>query len=177
MDLKFAEFLVGFVLIICGSLLVFRTEYCERTLRKFLRSETAHTVTFSLGGVWFLYHVLTLGESDFGSYKYLFFIFFLAIILVSLAKVRSFLSVRGVAVLALLSAHTLLNAAYMEPYASRLILVTFVYAMIIGAMICGGWPYKGRDFIDFLFAHPTRPCLFGLLTTCYGILTLTTIFW
>jgi hypothetical protein len=146
-------------------------------LRNFLRSEIASTLTFSLGGIWFLGHVLTLGESDFGEYKYLFFVFFLTVISVALAKIRDFLSVRGVAILALLTANELLKAAYMEPYASRLILVTFVYAMIVAGMIFGGWPYKGRDFVDFLFAHPTRPGLLGLLTTSYGILTLTTLFW
>jgi hypothetical protein len=134
-------------------------------------------MTFSLGGIWFLGHVLTLGESDFGEYKYLFFIFFLTVILVALVKIRDFLSVRGAAVLAILTANELLRAAYMEPYASRLILVTFVYALIVAGMTFGGWPYKGRDFVNFLFAHPTRPGLLGLLTTSYGILTLTTLFW
>jgi cell division protein FtsW (lipid II flippase) len=177
MSLKIAEFLVGLVLVCCGSSLVFRTKSCERLLRKFLRSEIASTMTFSLGGIWFLGHVLTLGESDFGEYKYLFFVFFLTVILVALVKIRDFLSVRGAAVLALLAANELLKAAYMEPYTSRLILVTFVYAMIVAGMTFGGWPYKGRDFINFLFAHPTRPGLLGLLTTSYGILTLTTLFW
>ncbi|MDR0740836.1 MAG: hypothetical protein LBF34_03965 [Puniceicoccales bacterium] len=177
MNLKIAEFLVGLVLICCGSSLVFHTKSCEHLLRKFLRSEIASTIIFSLGGIWFLGHVLTLGESDFGEYKYLFFFFFLTVISIALVKIRDFLSVRGTAVLTLLTANELLKAAYMEPYASRLILVTLVYAMIIAGMIFGGWPYKGRDFVDFLFAHPTRPDLFGLLTTSYGILTLTTIFW
>jgi hypothetical protein len=177
MDLKVAEFLVGIVLIFCGSSLVFRTEFCEYLLRKFLRSEIANTLTFSLAGAWFLGHILTLGESDFGQYKYLFFIFFLTIILVALSKIRDFLSVRGAAILMLLTANELLKAAYMQPHASRLILVVLVYAMIVKGMILGGWPYKGRDFVDFLFLHPTRPRLFGLAATCYGILILTTLFW
>jgi hypothetical protein len=177
MSLEVAEFLVGLVLICCGSSLVFRTKYCERLLRKFLRSEIASTVAFLLAGIWFLGHVLTLGESDFGTYKYLFFVFFLTVILVSLVKIRDFLSVRGVAILTFLIANELLKAAYMDPHASRLILVTLVYAMIVAGMVFGGWPYRGRNFIDFLFAHPTRPGLLGLLTTSYGILVLTTLFW
>ncbi|MDR1906684.1 MAG: hypothetical protein LBQ03_00445 [Puniceicoccales bacterium] len=177
MGLKFAEFLVGLLLVFCGSSLVFRTKYCESLLRRFIRSEIAHTVTFSLAGAWFLGHVLTLGESDFGEYKYLFFVFFLTIILVTLVKIRDFLSVRGAAILTFLIANELLKAAYMEPYVSRLILVFFVYAMIIVGMILGGWPYKGRDFINFMFNHPTRSGLFGLFITCYGILVLTTLFW
>jgi cell division protein FtsW (lipid II flippase) len=177
MGLKLAEILVGLVLIFCGSSLVFRAKYCEDILRKFLRSEGASTLIFSAAGIWFLGHILTLGESDFGEYKYLFFVFFLTIILVAMVKIRDFLSVRGTAILALLSANELLNAAYLEPYASRLILVTFVYAMIVGGMILGGWPYKGRDFVNFLFKNPARPGTFGLATTCYGMLVLTTVFW
>jgi hypothetical protein len=85
--------------------------------------------------------------------------------------------VRGAAILLLLTCNELLKAAYMEPRGSRLILVTFVYAMIIAGMILGGWPYKGRDWVDFLFLHPTRPRLLGFGTTTYGILLLTTLFW
>jgi hypothetical protein len=65
----------------------------------------------------------------------------------------------------------------MQPYVSRLVLVAFVYAAIVAGMIFGGWPYKGRDFVDFLFLHPTRPRLCGLGATGYGILLLTTLFW
>jgi hypothetical protein len=137
----------------------------------------AHTVTFVAAMFWFLGHVLTLGESDFGEYKYLFFLFFLTIALVTLVKIRDFLSIRAAAILIFLTANELLKVAYLEPYGSRLILVTFIYAMIIAGVVFGGWPYKGRDFIYFLFDHPTRPCLLGLLTTSYGILILTTLFW
>ncbi|MDR1434842.1 MAG: hypothetical protein LBI77_00340 [Puniceicoccales bacterium] len=177
MDLKLAEFLLGITLVFCGSLLIAYRERCESFLRKFLRSEFANTVLFSLAGAWFLGHILNLGESDFGQYKYFFFVFFLIIILISLFKIRDFLSVRGVAILALLTSNELLEAAYMEPYQSRLFLVTFVYAMIVSGMTLGGWPYKGRDFVDFLFFKPTNSRLFGMLTTGYGILVLSTLFW
>ncbi|MDR3317665.1 MAG: hypothetical protein LBS71_02575 [Puniceicoccales bacterium] len=177
MSLRLAELLVGISLVFVGSVFVFRRKYCERFLRKFLRSEFANTATFTLAGAWFLGHVLTLRESDFGQYKYLFFIFFLTIILIALVKIRDFLSVRGAAIFAFLLSNELLKAAYMQPEQSRLILVTFVYVMIIAGMVFGGWPYKGRDFVNFLFSRPTRPYLFGLLVTCYGILVLTTLFW
>ena len=177
MSLEFAEILVGTILVFCGSLFVFRATYCEYFLRKFLRSEIANTLTFSLAGIWFLYHILTLTESDFGEFKYIFFIFFLTIILVALAKIRDFLSVRGAAILTLLTSNELLKTAYLQPKQSRLILVVFVYTAIIFGMILGGWPYKGRDFVDFLFSNPKRPHFFGILVMCYGILVLTTLFW
>jgi hypothetical protein len=177
MSLKLAEFSVGIALFFCGSLFVFYRERCEYFLRKVLRSELANTVLFSLAGAWFLGHVLTLGESDFGQYKYFLFIFFLSILWIALSKIRDFLSARTAAILALLTANELLKAAYLEPYPSRLFLVTFVYAMIVVGMILGGWPYKGRDFIDFLFSHPMRPRLFGWATTGYGMLVLSTLFW
>ena len=177
MSLHFAEFLVGMSLVFCGSSLVFRTHFCEYILRKFLRSELANSATFSIAGAWFLGHILTLGESDFGQYKLALFAFFLTIILVALAKLRDFLSVRGAAILGLLVANELLKAAFLQPYVSRLILVFFVYLMIVAAMIFGGWPYKARDFVDFVFSHPTRPRLLGFFFTAYGALTLTTLFW
>ncbi|MDR2200781.1 MAG: hypothetical protein LBN94_01580 [Puniceicoccales bacterium] len=177
MGLKLAELWVGSILIFCGSSLVLRTEACEYFLRKFLRSQLAGTLIFSLSGAWFLGHVLTLGESDFGQYRLFFFIFFLTIILIALSKIRDFLSVRGAAILLLLTSNELLKLAYMEPCKSRLILVIFIYAMIISGMVFGGWPYKGRDVVDFLFSHPPRSQLLGFWTTVYGILLLTTLLW
>ncbi|MDR2806789.1 MAG: hypothetical protein LBB11_01365 [Puniceicoccales bacterium] len=177
MSLKLAAFSVGTVLVLCGSFFAFRTRYCESFLRKFLRSSLANTAIFSLAGIWFLGHVLTLGESDFGQYKYLFFVFFSTMMLIALVKIRDFLCVRGTAILALLTANELLQAIFMDPHQSRLILVIFAYIVIIAGMLFGGWPYKGRDFVDFLFFHPARSRRFGLLTMCYGVLTLTTLFW
>lgn len=177
MSLHLAEFLVGILLIFCGSSLVFRTHFCEYILRKFLRSEVANSVTFSAAGIWFLGHVLTLGESDFGEYKYMLFIFFLTIILVALSKLRDFLSVRGAAIFGLLISNELLKSAFLQPYVSRLILVVFVYFVIIASMVFGGWPYMARDFVDFIFSHQTRPRLLGFCITAYGALMLTTLFW
>ena len=177
MSLHLAEFLVGILLIFCGSSLVFRTDFCEHILRKFLRSEAANSVTFSVAGIWFLGHVLTLCESDFGEYKYVLFIFFLTIILIALSKLRDFLSVRGAAMLCLLISNELLKVAFLQPYVSRLILVLFVYLSIIAAMVFGGWPYMARDCVNFIFCYPTRPRLLGFCFTAYGALMLTTLFW
>lgn len=177
MSLAVAEGIVGLLLVLCGVFFIFKADVCALKLRQFLRSEVANTLIFSVAGIWFLGHVATLGESDFGDYKVFFFIFFAAIIITALVKIRDFLSVRGAAILLLLSSNELLKAAYLQPKDSRLILVTFVYAMIIVGMILGGWPYEGRYWVDFLFKHQKRAKLFGGAMAGYGTLILTTLFW
>lgn len=177
MSLIIAELFVGMLLMFLGSSLIFRTEISEKFLRQLMRSYSAGVVIFSISGTWFLFHIATLGESDFGQYKWWFFVFFLTIILVTLQKIRDFLWVRGLAIFLLLLSNELLKIAYLEPYVSRLFLVFAVYSAICFSMVWGAWPYKFRDFLDFLFSLPTRARMFGLFTMIYGILVLTSIFW
>ncbi|MDE6576362.1 MAG: hypothetical protein K2L24_03125 [Opitutales bacterium] len=177
MSLKIAEFGVGLVLLIIGLAFIFNTEGYGRGLRKFIRSSTAGTMTFSAAGIWFLGHVATLGESDFGRYKWVFFAFFTFIIVVTLLKLRDFLAVRGSAILALLTSNELLKAAFLQPQESRLVLVTFVYGMIVAGMIFGGWPYKAREALDFIYASAARARFVGVLIAGYGLLVLSTLFW
>jgi hypothetical protein len=119
---------------------------------------------------WFLYKVMHLGPADFGQYKKLLFILFLVVAVGSFYFVPDFLAVRGLAALTLLTAGTLLDAAYMQLPQTRLFLVTFVYLCIVVALILGASPYKLRDFFDWLYKSESRPKVFGGLFAIYGLL-------
>jgi hypothetical protein len=74
------------------------------------------------------------------------------------------------AALALLTSGALLDTAYMEQPTTRLFLVSFVYAVIIAAIILGASPYRLRDFLGWLYLKEIRPRIFGGIFVFYGIL-------
>jgi hypothetical protein len=103
MKLVVAELLVGLPLIFCGGFLMFMPVMCERKCKTFMRSELANFLVFGSAAAWFLWHITTLGESDFGEYKWGFFWFFLAVASVTILMVRDFLCIRGISILVLLA--------------------------------------------------------------------------
>jgi len=70
--------------------------------------------------------------------------------------VPEFLAVRALGMLVLLAAEPLLEAAWLRPEMSRLLLVTLVYVWICFALFWIGMPYTLRDQIDWLLRTPAR---------------------
>jgi len=170
MSLFLATFLTGIVLVALGAFLLWQRKAAAAMAMTFPRSETAAVVLMGLGSAWFLYHVLNLGEADFGNYRHFLFIGFAAVAVLSFVHAKDFLAVRGLAILVLLTAAVLLDAAFMQEPATRLFLVSFVYVAIVGALYLGMSPFRLRDFFQWLFATPRRPNFLGGLFLGYGLL-------
>ena len=176
MSLFAATLLPAIVLLVVGGLLLWNGEAVAGPAKRSLRSLPVAIVALGLGGGWFLYEVMHLGVSDFGNYRNLLFVLFLAIAVLSVIYVRDFLAVRGAAILYLMAAKTLLDAAYMQDPPSRLFMVGLVYVCILLALYLGTIPYRLRDFFDWLFAKGTRPKIFGAACAFYGLLLCATAF-
>jgi hypothetical protein len=85
--------------------------------------------------------------------------------------VPDFLAVRGLAVLMLLGAMPLLDAAYMEyDHPQRLFMVSAVYVGIALAIYLGASPFRLRDFFEWLFQRPMRGRILGGVLAGYGVL-------
>lgn len=175
MSLFFATFLCGCVLLALGALFMWNGPAVRRQAFALLRSRTATVVLFGSASLWFLWHILHLGQADFGDYSHWLFLGFAGVALASFYWVPDFLAVRGLAALMLLTAKPLLDAAYMHyEYPQRLLLVGFVYAAIVAAMYLGAVPYRLRDFFEWLYAGVGRPRVAGAILGVYGlVLTLT----
>ena len=170
MSLFTATLATGLFLLSVGGAFAWKGRPIGLVARKWLRSFPVTLIVMGLGSGWFLYHVSQLGEADFGNYKEVLFVFFCAVAVLSFFFVRDFLAVRGGAILTLLTAKALLDAAYMQEPVSRLFLVTFVYLCILLALYLGAVPFKLRDFLDWLLAGSRRIRLFGVVLTLYGLL-------
>ncbi|HBR94927.1 MAG TPA: hypothetical protein DEA90_12270 [Opitutae bacterium] len=172
MTLFQATLFTSIFLIAFGAHFLWHGMRSAASVQAFPRSRVAAYILLGTAAAWFLYKITQLGPADFGQYKNLLFGVFLVVAVGSFIYVPDFLAVRGLAALILLTAGTLLNAAYMELPATRLFLVTFVYAAIVAALILGSNPYKLRDFFEWLYNKETRPRIFGGVFAAYGLLLL-----
>lgn len=79
--------------------------------------------------------------------------------------VKEFLAVRAIGFFLILAACPVLDAAFLEPPVSRLLLVALAYVWIVLGMFWVGMPYLMRDQIAWALAEPGRwkpLCLAGL---------------
>lgn len=172
MSLFLATLLTGFVLVAFGGHFLWHGIRSENTVKAFPRSQTAAYVLLGAAAAWFLYKVTQLGPADFGQYKNILFILFLATAVGSFYFVPDFLAVRGLAALILLTAGAILEAGYMQYQFGALILKVFVYLAIVASLILGASPYKLRDFLNWLYNSEQRPRIFGAFFAAYGLLLL-----
>ena len=82
--------------------------------------------------------------------------------------VPEFLAVRALGTVMLLAALPVLQAAFLQPQASRLLLPVLAYAWIIAGMFFVGTPYLLRDWISWLSQKPSRWKLAALGGAAYG---------
>lgn len=177
MNLTTATLIPGILLILLGGGLLSGRKTIVASLKAFPRSSTATLFLFGGGAGWFLYRVWHLTRADFGDHRTVLFIAFGAIALLSFKFVPDFLAVRGAAILVLLGASPLLDAAYMEyDQPQRLLMVGLVYFAIGLAIYFGTVPYRMRDFFEWLFRTESRPKLFGACLLGYGALLTITAF-
>ena len=137
----------------------------------FPRSKIAAGVTMILGTLCFLIlHVSNLSDADFGTYRVHITIFSLFILAFSFMYLPDFLAVRGFCILVLLFSREALDAAFLKEPLSRLFMVSVIYLGIVAALYLSAWPYRLRDFLDWLLAKRKRACTAGAVITSYGIL-------
>lgn len=126
-------------------------------LQSMPRSQRWAAILFGTGLTWFLWHVLNLGQADFGNYRHWLFALFLACGLGAFRYLPDFLAVRGLAMLVLLVANVFLQSAYLQEPIARLTLVSWTYILIIAAIIVGASPYRFHRWIQRLtLGHQRR---------------------
>jgi hypothetical protein len=171
MSLTLATLIPGILLLALGAGLLSGRSSVKASLQSLPRSSAATVVFFGAGSLWFLYRVWHLSAADFGNYRVILFVAFALIALLSFKYVPDFLAVRGLAVLMLLAATPLLDAAYMQyDHPQRLLMVSFVYLGIALALYLGAVPYRLRDFLEWLFRTTSRPRVLGAVFAAYGLL-------
>ncbi|WOO41827.1 hypothetical protein [Rubellicoccus peritrichatus] len=177
MSLFWATILSGLILIAIGGSYFLKGPKLKSWSIAWPRSQKAAIILFGPASLWFLWLVLNLSKADFGDYKKLLLMGFGAVAIGSFFVVRDFLAARGLAVLMLLAARPLLDAAYMQfDDPQRLLLVVGVYIGIILALWVGASPFRMRDFYTWLYAKEERARTVGGAIAAYGIVLTITAF-
>jgi hypothetical protein len=138
------------------------------------RSPRAAWVLFGGAAAWFIWRLSRTGEADliFFQTPQPVMIGFAALAVLAFIYTPDFLAVRGLSVLILLGAEPLLRAAYMEwSHPQRLLMVTAVYLALAAALYLAAYPFRLRDFFDWLFRTPGRARLLGAILIGYGLAT------
>lgn len=176
MTLFTATLIIAIALIAKGLIWFSLPQQVNKTYTAFLRSPVASYLFFGLATIWVLWEVAHLGEADFGEYRNWLLAIFGAVAVVSFLYLKDFLMVRGWAILSLLIAKVLLDAAFLQAPLGRLFLVIFSYLLILQALYFAAVPYKMRDLINWIFAKNSRVKQFACGFLLYGFLLLGALF-
>ncbi|MEY3001120.1 MAG: hypothetical protein RL648_1334 [Verrucomicrobiota bacterium] len=169
--------LAGAFLLMAGLPFLFVPARVEGPLRAFPRHRLTGILTMLVGGGWFIWKILQLGPADFGDYKEWMALLFAVTVVAAIFHVPDFLAVRGVAILALLTANVGLKSAYaLYDIPGRLLLVTVLYVIIIAGIIYGIMPYLMRGTVRFISAEPSRLRAMGAGLCVTGMALLVTAF-
>jgi len=147
---------VGFALLAVHLVALWRSKECAAWLRTFPRSRVAGTILIVLAGIW---SFLLIQQMDLGEFARLRNPMLLAIVagtFLAWRYVEEFLAVRALGMLALLAATPVLEAAFLRPEQTRLLLVVLAYAWIVLGLFWVGMPWVLRDQITWLTAVKSR---------------------
>ena len=73
-------------------------------------------------------------------------------------------------IIVLLFSREALDAAFLQDqHPTRIVMVSTVYLWIVAALYLSAWPYRLRDFLEWLFGNRTRLKAMGLAMTAHGI--------
>jgi hypothetical protein len=124
--------------------------------RGFPRSTFVGYVLVAIATAWFLLNVNAEAISDFAAYKGKMLIAFGAVGLLVCVFVRDFLAVRGLAVLLLLLAKTMVDSARWADTDWRWVISGWAYVLVIVGMWFTISPWRCRDFIGWGTATEAR---------------------
>jgi len=143
-------------------------------VKKFPRNLPLGIVLMLLGTAWFVWNVNLEPIADFSSFKPYMMAGFIAVGVLACIFVQDFLAVRGLAVVLLLLAKTMVDTGRPHIGQSPFVLVIQVWAYVLVA--AGIWftvtPWKLRDLLDWATATEARTRLLSGLRLAFAAFVL-----
>ena len=150
LSLKAAGLIVGLLLIAAHAYALARPAQTMEALRVFPRSRVAGIVLLAAALAWTFWLWSTTDLGEFYTLRRPIQFLLPVGFYLTMRYVDEFLSVRALGILLLLAACPLLDAAFLRPETSRLLLVVLAYVWIIAGMFFVGAPHLFRDGLDKL---------------------------
>ncbi len=124
--------------------------------QKLPRSRAVGAAFLTIALIWSYWLLFTMEMGEFSNFRRpLMFLLPLGFVLV-LWFVSEFLAVRALGIVFLLAAEPLLDAAFLRPELSRLLVTVFAYALIVLGLFWVTMPYLLRDYIAWATRSTAR---------------------
>ena len=169
MKLSSLALLLGFLMILPSVYGVLKPEAFREAARKFPRYTPAGYVLMLAATLWFLYNLSLEQVSDFMTFKPALYALFGAVGIGACLFVKDYLPVRGLAVLFLLFAKTMVDTARWVDTEWRLVIVVWAYVWIVAGMWLTVSPWRLRDLIDWATSTPQRTRLLNGIRLGFGV--------
>ncbi len=180
---------LGIWLIVSHLAMLMKREQVQNILVKFQRDPKAGQILLAIGLGWFwllcapsglgFLSSLQMNFGEFNSTKPILRIVVPLMVVGVAISVRDFLAVRALGLIGLMVAAPILEAAFLEDPASRLLLPIYAYALLTISMFLVGKPYLFRNVLDWVKASNTRWQAFSFAGLAYGVATVVCalLFW
>jgi hypothetical protein len=126
------------------------------SMRKFPRSLAWGYALVALGTGWFLWHLRQESIADFAAFKPYLMAGFVAVGVATCIYLQDFLAVRGLAIVFMLLAKHVVDAARWVDTPWRLVLVTLAYFWVVAGIWFTISPWRCRDLIVWFTATEQR---------------------
>lgn len=147
LDLKTAFFVLGGVLLGGGLAIGAGRGAAARWMEGFPRSKGWGAAILGVVALWAWLLISKIDLGEFSGWRSRLLVIIPVMAVLGLFFVEEFLAVRALGMLVLLAAKPLLEAAWMQPEQSRLVLVSITYLGITLSLFWIGMPYTLRDQI------------------------------
>lgn len=170
-DLKLSTLaiILGLIVALFGIYGLLQPQAFAAAVRRFPRFTPVGYVLTLLGTAWFLYYVQQESVSDFASMKKIFYLLFAAVGLGTCYFIRDFLPVRGLAVVMMLVAKMMVDAARWEDTGWRLVISYWAYALVILGMWFTISPWRLRDLLNWSVATESRTRTLSGVRLAFGV--------
>lgn len=171
-DLRTTGLITGAVLLVVHVLALISGPKIVAALKNFPRSRPAGIGLLTAAALWSYLLIRFMDLGEFSHLRPMLSVVIPAAYVLTLFFVDEFLAVRALGMVVLLLACVLLDAAFLKPEISRLVLVTLAYAWIVAALFWIGKPYLLRDQIEWVTGKDVRFRLAAFFGAAYGAVLL-----
>ena len=148
----------------------------EREVRQLLqilpRSAWWGRALLSIDAIWAFSLMATIDLGEFTTWRQVILLGIVAAYVLTILFVDEFLAVRALGILLLLAAEPLLEAAFLRPQGSRVLLTLLAYGWATMGMFWVGMPYLLRDQIGWITKTDLRWKVAAIGGIAYGVLVL-----
>jgi len=167
LSLHSAGIVAGAFLIVVALIGLIKPDFAH-TVQRFPRSRVAGVALLTICLAWSFWLLDTIQMGEFSGFRRPLLIALPIGYVLALMFVDEFLAVRALGILCLLAAQPLLDAAFLRPEMSRLLVTVFAYLLIIAGLFWVAIPYVLRDQINWSTRSVSRWRCLHAVALIYG---------